>query len=95
MTAITTVVKIGRDSFDMKIDRTTPVGNPFVLGRDGNRATVIQKHDAMWRGWLADETQKPSALAWLYHMRGHTLGCHCKPLACHGDNYVQLIAEFC
>ncbi len=27
----------------MRVDRATPWGNPFVLGRDGDRATVIAR----------------------------------------------------
>lgn len=91
----TAVVNLKRESCDIRIDRSGPYGNRHVLGRDGNRPTVIEKHMADWRAMLANPTTRDQAVACLQYMKGKRLGCHCKPLACHGDNYVALIAEFC
>lgn len=91
----TTVVNLKRDPFDVRIDRRSPYGNRYEIGRDGNRATVIDRHMTDWRAMLADSTTRDQALACLFFMKGNRLGCHCAPLACHGDNYVTLIAEWC
>lgn len=91
----TTVVDLNCEPYDIRIDRLSLYGNRFRIGRDGNRATVVEKHMHEWRGWLADPETYSQALACLWYMKGKRLGCHCKPLACHGDNYVKLIAEFC
>ena len=58
-------------------------GNPFILGPDGNRAEVIQKH-AVWIG------TQPELIAALPELIGKTLGCHCYPLPCHGDTLSRL-----
>jgi hypothetical protein len=65
----------GRGLF-VRVDRATPWGNPFVIGRDGNRATVI----AAYR-----DRYLPSRPDLLARLRGKALGCWCAPLACHGD----------
>lgn len=91
----TTIVNIRHQQFDVRIDRSGPYGNRYILGQHGNRATVIAKHEADWRAMCEHPTTRDQALACLRFMKGKRLGCHCKPLACHGDNYVRLIAEFC
>ncbi|MFN3192284.1 MAG: DUF4326 domain-containing protein [Aureliella sp.] len=81
----TRVVNIRTNTYDVLIDRRTKWGNPFVVGRDGNRETVIRRY----RRWIADQ---PHLLRSLPELRGQSLGCHCKPAACHGDVLVELVA---
>jgi hypothetical protein len=69
------------------VDRKSPYGNPFVIGRDGDRATVIAKHEA-W--WFADEQAALRARA-QRELRGRDLACWCAPEACHAD----LLLRFC
>jgi hypothetical protein len=95
MPSETTVVNVRYSACDLRIDRSGPYGNRYILGRDGNRATVIEKHERDWRAMLADLTTRDQAITCLRYMKGKRLGCHCKPLACHSDTYVRLIAEFC
>lgn len=68
----------------VRVDRATPWGNPFVLDRDGHRATVI----ASYRDHYLPS--RPDLLARLGELRGRALGCWCAPRACHAD---VLIAE--
>lgn len=80
----TRVVKMGNGMpFDVDISRTGKWGNPFVIGRDGCRATVIAKY----REWIS---RQPKLLADLHELRGKVLGCFCAPLSCHGDVLVEL-----
>jgi hypothetical protein len=85
----TTVVNITRgQAFDVYIGRpgkgqAGPWGNPFVIGRDGDRATVIAKYER----WL--HTQ-PQLLARLPELKGKRLGCFCHPRPCHGDVLARL-----
>jgi hypothetical protein len=65
------------------VGRPTKWGNPFVIGKDGSREQVIEKH----RAWI--ETQ-PQLLAALDELRGKHLICHCAPLPCHGDILLKL-----
>lgn len=71
-------------------------GNPFILKRDGNRKTVIEK----CKKWIEGKKYKvvePKRRKWilknLYQLRNKRLGCFCSPKACHGDIYVKLIKE--
>lgn len=65
------------------IGRGSKWGNPFVIGRDGDRATVIAKHER----WLADQHHLLRALD---ELRGRNLVCFCAPRPCHGDLLMRL-----
>ena len=65
------------------IGRPSRWGNPFQIGRDGNRHSVILQH----RTWL--QTQ-PALLARLDELRGRDLVCFCAPLPCHGYTLLWL-----
>jgi hypothetical protein len=67
------------------IGRPSKWGNPFILGIDGTRSTVI----SMYREYL----QNSVLLGDLNELVGHDLVCWCKPLACHGDVLCALVEE--
>jgi hypothetical protein len=46
MTARRRVVHVKRAAYDVYIGRPSPFGNPFVIGRDGERAAVIGRYRA-------------------------------------------------
>jgi len=56
--------------------RPGPLGNPFVIGRDGTRDDVVDKFDA----WV--QTQ-PKLIAIIATLEGRDLVCWCAPLRCH------------
>lgn len=66
------------------IGRPTKWGNPFQIGPNGSRQSVISKY----RQWLKDKMTTgeldPKELA------GKDLSCWCKPAACHGDILLEL-----
>jgi len=72
-----------RDPHDVYIGRPGKWGNPFVIGRDGDRGQVI----ARYREWIMTQ---PRLLAALGELRGKRLGCFCAPAACHGDVLAEL-----
>lgn len=78
------------EAFDVYIGRKTPWGNPFPIEHEINgdkRKEVIEK----FRVYFQEEfVNKPENLKHLLTLRGMRLGCHCRPLPCHGD----VIAEF-
>lgn len=75
-------VNIKHDAYDVRIDRKTKWGNPFVMGRDGDRDAVCEKY----RRWLYDEISAGRiTLEDLAALKGKRLGCHCAPQRCHGD----------
>ena len=66
----------------VRIDRATRWGNPFVIGRDGSRAEVIDKYRAnLWRDIRAGRI----GLDELAALNGKRLACWCAPDPCHGD----------
>jgi hypothetical protein len=82
----TRVVHCKREKHDVYIGRPSKWGNPFVVGKDGTRAQVIEKYSA----WLLTQ---PALLAAVPELKGKTLGCWCSPQACHGDVLVRLADE--
>lgn len=72
------VVNVRKENCDTYIGRPSKWGNPFVIGRDGTRAQVIEKYREYIRG-------RPDLVEDLRQFAGKTLGCHCAPLPCHGD----------
>jgi hypothetical protein len=81
----TRVVNIRHEACEVRIDRSTPWGNPFRIGRDGNREEVIRKY----REHLERNPELVERAR--VELRGKVLGCWCKPEACHGDVLVELI----
>lgn len=77
------VVHNKQEQFDVYIGRPGPWGNPFEIGKDGNRDEVIAKY----RTWLLAQ---PQLLAQVRTLQGKTLGCWCSPKPCHGDVLSQL-----
>ena len=81
----TIVVNRHRESYDVHIGRGTKFGNDYRIGQDGTRADVIAKHKKDF--YNNPELQEA---VWV-KLRGKRIGCSCKPLACHGDTYVDYI----
>lgn len=81
------VVNVRTDTCDVYIGRPSKWGNPFVIGRDGNRTEVIDKYQE----WLLSQPELvEEARAELPDM---VLGCYCKPEACHGDILAWVVDE--
>ena len=62
----------------VKIDRTGPWGNPFVMDADGSRDDVIKAFEKYYL------PHKPSLLDRIDELKGKALGCWCAPEPCHG-----------
>ena len=85
----TRVVHCKKEPYDVYIGRSSNPkdiwGNPFVIGRDGNRDQVIEKY----RQYLLTNH---ALRARIEELRGKVLGCWCKPNnACHGDVIVEFL----
>ena len=79
----TRIVHCKKEPYDVYIGRPGVWGNPFVVGRDGERETLIEKY----REYLLNT---PDLLLKIPSLQGKTLGCWCKPRACHGDVLAEL-----
>lgn len=80
----TSVANCKTDHYDVYIGRPSKWGNPFSIGKHGTREEVIEKY----REWLSGQWELLDSLD---ELEGKVLGCHCKPLACHGDILVELV----
>ena len=66
--------------------RGSPWGNPFVIGRDGNRVEVINKFAI----YASDRLRKQPD--WLKPLRNAIgLVCWCAPQPCHLDIIVDML----
>lgn len=81
------------EKFDVYIGRGSLWGNPYAVGfgaspgeEQNDREEAIRKFKYDFdRGFL--KKNKEDAL----ELKGKILGCHCKPLACHGDVLVEYL----
>ena len=82
------VVNMRDEEYDVRIDRSTILGNPYKIGKDGTRKEVIEKY----RKRLWECIQLVDKLNKLAEMPDDTiLGCWCKPKECHGDVLIKVI----
>lgn len=79
----TKVVNLKEEIYDVRIDRNTKWGNPFIIGKDGTRTEVIKQYEH----WIQTQPHLMNALC---ELKGKRLGCWCKPSACHGDVLAKL-----
>jgi hypothetical protein len=84
------VVHFKKEPCDVYIGRPSIWGNPFshkagtlANYKVKNRKEAIEKY----REYLLNS---PELLARLPELKGKTLGCWCKPQACHGDVLLEL-----
>ena len=66
-----------------RIDRNSAWGNPYELGKDGNRDTVCESYMYYFKKKLSLHQQ-------LMDIKGKVLGCWCYPERCHGNYLIDL-----
>ena len=81
---MTKVVNCNTELYDVYIGRPSKWGNPFKIGPDGSRKQVIEKY----RKYILSNDKLLNSLD---ELEGKTLGCWCKPKACHRDVLVELV----
>ncbi len=101
----TKVVNLRNFSFpynacDMFIGRGSVWGNPFRISKRMSREMVITKHKEWLLSWINEKREiiidgysNKVVVERLEELRGKTLGCYCKPLACHGDVLVAILEQ--
>ncbi len=69
------------------VDRSTKYGNPFLLGRDGDRDTICNKYEKYIQ-------QNPHLIvAAKKELKGKDLVCWCAPLRCHAETLLRIANE--
>ena len=82
------IVNKNKSPYDVYIGRGTKWGNPFRISFDGTRKEVIRKYIIyllIYKRELIEEARK--------ELKGKVMGCHCKPLPCHGDFLYVVLDE--
>lgn len=83
-TELVNVRKYGKEGIRM-IDRDTIFGNPFRLEEVGGDYTR-EESVAQYKTWFKNKLQTDDEFREsVEDLHGDTLGCWCKPKACHGD----------
>lgn len=77
------VVHCKHESYDVYIGRPSKWGNPFEIGKDGDREEVLQKYEK----WIRSQDLP------FHELKGLRLGCWCAPKPCHGDILMELANE--
>ena len=67
------------------VGRPSKWGNPFIIGRDGDRGEVIAKY-ADWLDGMVHNGRLD-----LDELQGKGLACFCAPLPCHADVLLELV----
>jgi hypothetical protein len=76
---LTLIVNIRSERCDVLILRPSYFSNPFRIGIHGNRDKVLELYEQYLREHpeIVERARE--------QLTGRTLGCVCKPKACHGD----------
>lgn len=82
------------EHYDVYIGRPSKWGNPFRIGRDGDRAEVLRKY----RKWLTAIGRDGRHRSLFYdattELSGKVLGCYCAPEPCHGDVIIEAMDAY-
>ncbi|HSH41627.1 MAG TPA: DUF4326 domain-containing protein [Arenicellales bacterium] len=83
-----------------KVDRTTPWGNPFIVGQHGIRAECVRLYALLMAGNICLSVGDPHEQQRAYEhvrdhrheLRGRNLACWCPPGApCHADVLLEIV----
>lgn len=89
----------------VNVARPSPFGNPFMVGKDGDRAECVRLHALVLSGYLvvtradlaAQQRAQDHARNHMVDLRGKNLACWCgldgKP--CHADTLIVLANPRC
>ena len=66
-----------------RVDRRSPLGNPFVMRRESERDEVCEQYVEHLRA-------RPDLVEEARALRGRVLGCWCAPKRCHGDTLAAI-----
>ena len=70
------------------VGRPTEYGNPYVIGKDGNRDEVIDKYKRYANDRFIDHHDDFAHR--VMYLKGKDLVCWCAPKPCHADILLEL-----
>lgn len=83
-----------------KVDRATKWGNPFVVGRDGDRNSCVYLYGLLMAGYVcltqkATPEEQEAAVKYIrehrHEIRGKNLACWCRGAPCHADILLPIV----
>lgn len=82
-----------------KVDRTTILGNPFIMHTEADRDRVCDEYRDYFNDLVEQkEPQAMNALRGLFKLgkqQGYLkLGCHCAPKRCHADTIANFLKQY-
>lgn len=94
----TRVVNKYKEPYDVYIGRGSVWGNPYshlLVSKAEFHVPTREIAIAMYEQYIRQRLhQEPDLYLQLLELKGKTLGCFCKPKACHGDILIKLIEEY-
>jgi hypothetical protein len=92
----TRIVHCKREKYDVYIGRPSKWGNPYSHKPESIASILVESREEaieLYREWIT-KGEGQNLLLQLNELKGKTLGCWCKPHACHGDVLVELIEKY-
>lgn len=88
-------------SADFKCDRTSPLGNPFIIHDNVTRKIACEKYQKYFNRFIENNHKKPFSSRKIYldkiiataRVQDITLGCWCTPKQCHCETIRQYVEE--
>lgn len=95
MIKVSTVRRPIANSTNVKVDRTSVLGNPFFMKNEIMRNEVCDKFEVYFKKKM-EERNNPvhTEMLRLYHIAAKgdlTLQCHCAPRRCHADTIKKFL----
>ena len=92
--------KLNENEVLIKVDRTTTVGNPFIMHNESERDEVCDKYDEYFNNIVIKDIRKDTKfmdyLRYIYKIakkQNVALGCWCAPKRCHAETIKSFIEE--
>jgi len=88
------VINLRKEKYTVYIGRGSIFGNPFKIGINGNRKSVIEQYETDLRLKIFTISGLSPLGQAIYDLpEDAILGCYCKPKACHGDVIIKIWKE--
>ena len=91
--------KLNEDEILIKVDRSSPVGNPFILNSESERDWVCNLYSHNFKQWLRNSPEFRNKIWDIISIsKNHdvALGCWCYPKRCHAEtikSYIDNLTE--
>ena len=85
-------------SYDYRVDRVSPVGNPYKMKQESDRDLVCDKYEKWFINCLSHPKEHPYFMEYLHRMldtflieKKIRLFCWCDPKRCHAQTIVDYL----